>query len=184
MCLLTLISNNITFTLVVGSYSQYHDSCECDKIDETSQPRPCASGKCITEKHGKYFLRKFIYWILNIFIIELLGNNSIWCLYRIISYWFGKGGYMRTYCLDIVFQSDFGYLEEVVSSFSWIQADSTKSCKVINSKKNQYLVNESLTVCVCNQQPNNSAKQQQKRSMILQQKTTVILIALVFIIYS
>ena len=91
---------------------------------------------------------------------------------------------MRTYCLDIVFQSDFGYLEEVVSSFSWIQADSTKSCKVINSKKNQYLVNESLTVCVCNQQPNNSAKQQQKRSMILQQKTTVILIALVFIIYS
>ena len=59
----------------------------------------------------------------------------------------------------MAFQTDFEYLQDVISSFSWIPSGSPDGCKRISIDTSQNKVNESLKVCVCNENACNSSKQ-------------------------
>ena len=68
------------------------------------------------------------------------------------------GGTVRKYCLDMAFQMDFKYLEDVISSFTWVPNDSDHGCKKLELGKSENNVNEYMKVCICNELPCNNGK--------------------------
>ena len=67
------------------------------------------------------------------------------------------GGSIRKYCLDMAFQADFKYLEDVISSFSWVPKDANNGCKKLGLGKSENNAKEYLKVCICDQLPCNKA---------------------------
>ena len=68
------------------------------------------------------------------------------------------GGTVRKYCLDMAFQMDFKYLEDVISSFSWIPNDSDLGCKKLELGKSEKNAIEYMKVCICNELPCNNGE--------------------------
>ena len=56
----------------------------------------------------------------------------------------------------MAFQTDFKYLEDVISSFSWVPKDANNGCKKLGLGKSENNVNEYLKVCICDQLPCNN----------------------------
>ena len=55
----------------------------------------------------------------------------------------------------MAFQADFKYLEDVISSFSWVPKDANNGCKKLGLGKSENNAKEYLKVCICDQLPCN-----------------------------
>ena len=78
------------------------------------------------------------------------------------------GASVKKYCLDMAFQKQFEYLEDVIFTFQMLPTESFDGCRTIgsnstNNTSNESLMetknNETLTICICDQDKCNSAKQ-------------------------
>ena len=91
------------------------------------------------------------------------------------------GGTIRKYCLDMAFQTDFKYLEDVISSFTWVPNDSDLGCKKLELGSSEKNENDFLKVCICNDRPcNNGSKISPSTTIGLMIAIMIIIIALVY----
>ena len=91
------------------------------------------------------------------------------------------GGTIRKYCLDMAFQTDFKYLEDVISSFTWVPNNSDRGCKNIELGKSEKNAKDFLKVCICNESScNNGSRLNPSTTIGLMIAIMIIIIALVY----